>query len=78
VTAIIVMVVGFVAVVSAIVILVVVVKHVRRETDPPSDPMRILEVRVARGEITTDEYHEQRSRLHPPPSPGTHHRGTAR
>lgn len=67
-------VVGFVALVSAIVISLVVVKHVRSETDPPSDPMRILEVRLARGEITIDEYHQQRSELGPPPSPATYHR----
>ena len=73
-TAINVLVLASITAVSMVVILVVV-KRSRPETRQPSDPMRVLEVRLARGEITTDEYHEQRCRLGPPPSPGAHHRG---
>ena len=75
-TAIVVMAVGGVIAVS-VVATMLVFKRARPESRPPSDPMRILEVRLARGEITADEYDEQRSRLSPPPSPGAHHRGAS-
>ena len=63
--------VGALAVASTIVALIII-KRGRRAPDSPSDPMRLLEVLVAQGEITTAEYHEQRSRLGSPPPPGGH------
>lgn len=40
------------------------IARARRAGDSvPSDPARCLEVQLARGEISTEEYHQRRSRL---------------
>lgn len=71
--AIIVLAIGCVAAVSTITVLFVL-KHRRPEVSTPTDPLRVLQVRVARGEITIDEYHAQRSRLGAAPPPAVYHR----
>lgn len=72
-TAIVLSVGGLVICLSAIVALLAV-KRARQEAPLPVDPLRLLEVQVARGEITTDEYHSQRSKLGEPSAPGSHRR----